>query len=124
MEYVRLKNLFNEYSTSIVSVCCFRDPQSYKQSYAKQLLKQGIMPSKNKDSYRYLGDDSWLFDCPAKLKMLNNVFEETISFSYNREHNVTEFLDRIGYPSTCPNDLRLNVTEKSEKSEKSEKNSN
>ena len=93
-------------------------PQSYKQSYAKQLLKQGIMPSKNKDSYRYLEDDSWLFDYPAKLKMLNNVFEETISFSYNREHNVTEFLDRIGYPSSCPIDLRLNVTEKSEKSEK------
>lgn len=110
MEYVRLKNLFNEHSTSIVSDCCFRDPQSYKQSYAKQLLKQGIMPSKNKDSYRYLEDDSWLFDYPAKLKMLNNVFEETISFSYNKENNVTKFLNSIGYSDISAKDVRLNVT--------------
>lgn len=111
-EYNRLKNLFVEHSSSVISVCCFRDVRSYKLSYEKQLLKSGIAPSKDKDSYRYLEDDSWLFDYNAKIKMLNEVFDETINFNYNQQDNIGEFLDGIGYSGIYTENVRLNITQK------------
>jgi hypothetical protein len=83
-EYSRLKHLFSEYSSSVECVCCFRDVQSYQKSYAEQLSKNKIMLSDVKDSYHYLKNDSWLFNYPLKMALLNEVFDKTITFEYNQ----------------------------------------
>lgn len=109
-EYKRLRKLFDGYSSSVVCVCCFREVESYKKSYIQQLKKQGLKPSETKDSYRYLKDDSWLFDYPKKIEMLNEVFDEVIAFDYNKQDNVKEFFEVIGYPANNTESMRLNET--------------
>jgi hypothetical protein len=65
-EYESLRGLFEKYSTEIVCICCFREVESYKDSYRQQLKKQGIEHSDIEDSYRNMSDNSWLFNYPRK----------------------------------------------------------
>lgn len=59
----------------MVCVCCFREIESYRASYVEQLRKNGIALSDDKDSYRYFGAESWLFDYARKEKLLaHNAF--------------------------------------------------
>lgn len=110
-EYTKLINLFSEYSTSVECICCFRELLSYRHSYMKQLEKQGINFSENYDSYRYVKPDSWLFDYERKKKLLNDTFERVITFDYNPEDNLKEFLRMLGYDETrASSQGRLNVT--------------
>jgi hypothetical protein len=110
-EYRRLYALFSKYSSSIVCVCCFRDVQSYKKSYSQQLEKEGILPSEDFDSYRYLKNDSWLFDYSSKSKILMEVFDQVITFPFNQQDNVKAFMEEIGYPFTDKTEsIRLNIT--------------
>lgn len=109
-EYGRLRELFDKYSSGITCVCCFRDVDSYKKSYAQQQAKQGISPSDNVDSYRYLQHDSWLFDYPGKIKILKEVFDEVITFPFDQQDNVRPFMEKIGYPIHNAESIRLNVT--------------
>jgi len=109
-EYSRLRKLFDKYSSEVICVCCFREVESYKKSYAKQLMKQNINLSVDKDSYRYLQADSWLFDYPRKIRILEEVFDRVIAFPYNPLDNVSAFLERIGYPENNIESIRLNVT--------------
>jgi len=111
-EYMRLRKLFDKYSSNIICVCCFREVASYKKSYIQQLLKQGISLSADKNSYRYLQDDSWLFDYSRKTKMLKKVFDQVITFTYNQHDSIKPFLENIGYGYSENNiePIRLNVT--------------
>ena len=109
-EYFRLRELFDRHSSSIVCVCCFRDVESYRESYARQLLKQAIPLSTDKDSYRYLHADFWLFDYPGKIRMLKEVFDQVIASPYDPLDNVGAFLEKIGYPWSNTESIRLNVT--------------
>jgi hypothetical protein len=109
-EYSRLYELFSKYSSSTVCVCCFRDINSYKKSYSQQLEKQGIAPSDDINSYRYLKHDSWLFDYSGKIKMLNEVFDQVITFSFNQQDNVKTFMEQIGYSTDNTEFIRLNVS--------------
>ena len=111
-EYTKLKNLLIKYSSEIVCVCCFRDIPSFKASYTKQLQKKGLALSNNKDSYRYLKEDSWLFNFKRKKSILEEVFEgNTIFFDYNKVDMVSTFMSEIGYSKIDNSDLRLNITD-------------
>ena len=109
-EYVRLRELFDPYSSSVVCVCCFREVESYRKSYIQQLEKQGLTPSENTDSYRYVEEDSWLFDYSRKMGILNEVFDQLITFDYNKQDNVKSFFEEIGYPVGNAESIRLNET--------------
>lgn len=112
-EYKKIYELFSPYSSRITCVCCFREAKSYQQSHRKQLLKQGISLSDDKDSYRYLEDDSWLLDHARKKEILHQVFDEVITFPYNPINSISEFLHNIKYPEDTEKtaSIRLNVTD-------------
>ena len=109
-EYKRLRNLFDKYSSCVICVCCFREVESYRRSYAEQLRKQGISLCNDKDSYRCLNVDSWLFDYERKKRLLEQVFDEVITFPYDRFDNVKAFLRQIGYSADNSESIHLNVT--------------
>lgn len=109
-EYLRLRDLFMTHSSKTEAICCFRDKVSYKESYTKQLIKQNIVLTDERDSYRYVNDDSWLFDYTRKVELLTEVFDNVITYSYNSEDNVKAFLETIGYPTDIDGSIRLNVT--------------
>lgn len=111
IEYNRLKSLFSEYSTEIEVVCCFRDVESYRESYIKQLSKQGISLSNDPDSYRYVEPDSWLFDYQRKRDLLSEVFDRRTYFSYDPNDNVKAFMETIGFDAIDTGNYRFNVTE-------------
>lgn len=110
-EYIRLRNLFDIYSKKITVICCFRDKVSYKRSYTQQLIKQGIEFDEIIDSYKYVKDDSWLFDYEKKIEILHSVFDEVITYAYDPQDNVSTFLEQIGYQTHIAEPLRLNVTD-------------
>ena len=109
-EYRRLLDLFDKYSTEVVCICCFREIESYRLSYMKQLTKQGIGFSQDKDSYRYVGLDSWLFDYQHKEEILRQVFEKVILFPYDKQNMIKTFMEQIGYIVIDGDSIRLNVT--------------
>lgn len=108
-EYWRLRLLFEKYSSVVTCVCCFRDVESFKSAYVRQLVRQGLGSLEIKDSYRYTKDDSWLFDYPKKIATLNEVFDQVIIFDYSKTDNVGEFFKAIGYSVDGVASLRLNV---------------
>lgn len=110
-EYSRLLSLFSPYSSEVIVVCCFREVCSYRRSYKKQLEKERLSFSQDKDSYRYVGEDSWLFNYQRKREILLNVFDESIFLSYSPEDMVGAFMSAIGYPIEDIDGLRFNVTE-------------
>lgn len=109
-EYNRLVRLLAPHSEKVVAVCCFRDLDSFRRSYSLQLEKEGRTFSNHKDSYRYVREDSWLFDYDMKKEQLRNAFDETIVFSYDRQDNVGRFFEKIEYPVAGNTDYRRNVT--------------
>ena len=110
-EYKKLFKLFNEYSSNVHCVCCFREVNSYRQSYITQLQKQGISKADDKDSYRYMEDDSWLFDYERKKQLLHDVFDTVVTFDYDENDNLSRFLGTLGYSTDHVHDQkRLNVT--------------
>ncbi|SDP55232.1 hypothetical protein [Ectopseudomonas guguanensis] len=111
-EYQKLKNLFLPHSDEMVCLCCFRDLDSYKTSYRKQHEKSGIAPSDDPDSYKYLGNDSWLFDYSRKRELLSSTFDNLIYFKYSKNNMVERFMKYVGYPIDTPEHEipRLNVT--------------
>lgn len=109
-EYQKLRDLFGGVSKRISVICCFREKESYKNSYYQQLIKQGFLPSSDKDSYKYINDDSWLSDYEKKIKLLHTVFDDVITYAYDPHDNVSTFLQQIGYPTRTSEPLRLNVT--------------
>jgi hypothetical protein len=112
-EYNRLFQLFSEYSTEVVCVCCFRDIESYTTSYMKQLMKLGLSLNNDKESYRYLSSDSWLFDYDRKKDILYKVFEEVICLSYSPKDMVRTFMESLGYSVSGTENIRLNITQHS-----------
>ncbi|MHB8138288.1 MAG: hypothetical protein ACYDGO_07845 [Smithellaceae bacterium] len=111
-EYKKLHELFYKYSSEIVCICCFRDIASYRMSYMEQLNKNEINFSRDKDSYRYVETDSWLFDYERKKEILRQVFEKVIYFSYSKEDIIKIFMEKIGYSVTGTDSIRVNVTKK------------
>jgi hypothetical protein len=111
-EYQRLFDLFDDVSSEVTCLCCFRDVESYKSSYIEQLAAQEIPASDDEDSYRYINDDSWLFDFDRKKQLLDQVFDRSIVFSYTREDMVKKFMDKIGYSSTYGDTVRINISPK------------
>jgi hypothetical protein len=110
-EYTRLFELFSKYSDEIVCVCSFREMESYRTSHRQTIINQGLPMSNDKDSYRYFGDDSWLFDYDRKKQLLSQVFDDIIYLSYNREDMVRTFMEALGYSvSSGTESIRLNVT--------------
>lgn len=96
-EYERLLDLFRPYSTEVVCLCCLRDVDSYRKSYMAQLKRNGISFSDDRDSYRYVETDSWLFDYRQKETILREVFENVILFPYHNRAMVKTFMEQIGY---------------------------
>lgn len=109
-EYRKLADLFRPYSSEIVAVCCFRDARSYRASYTSQLARQKISPSGEKDSYRYIDSDSWLFDYARKKWLLSQVFDNALYFQYDSRDNIAPFLNVIGHRVSGPTECRLNVS--------------
>lgn len=109
-EYKRLVDLFQGYSTEIEVVCCFRDVDSYRRSYIKQLEKEGTAASSNPDSYRYVESDSWLFDYKRKKELLSRVFDKSKFFDYESSDNVVKFFETIEVNISSANHYRVNVT--------------
>jgi len=109
-EYKILYRLFAKHSTGITCVCCLRDKETYKKSYIRQLNKQGTNLSDEPDSYKYLQDDSWLFDYARKKDLLRSVFDEVIILDYDPQDMVKTFFDRLGYATTNTSQFRINVT--------------
>lgn len=109
-EHERLRDLFACFSREISCVCCFRDVDSYKDSYVRQLTKQGLSFSDDPDSYRYIENDSWLFDYERKRYLIERTFPSRIFFAYTATDIVSVFMDRIGYPIANEEVVRLNVT--------------
>ena len=112
-EYRRLFRLFSEHSSSIIGICCYRDVESYRESYRQQLLRQGFSLTMDRSSYRYLEKDSWLCDYDRKSSLLEEVFDETITFKYNKEDNVKQFIKEIHHLKSYTNSTRENITPKS-----------
>ncbi len=113
-EYKRLRQLFEEFSDEIICVCCLRDRDSYRESFKTQLTGLGIPLSDNPDSYRYLEDDSWLFDYDRKIQLLAQVFDEVIIMPYDPVDMVATFMEKIGYKTEGDtSSLRLNTTQSS-----------
>lgn len=111
-EYEKLRSLFDGYSSSVTCVCCFRDQVSYSKSYKLQLQQSGISYSEDKDSYRYVKDDSWLYDYKRKEILVNSVFDDFISFSYEPRDAVKTFMDKLGYKAYNTQSFRLNTTDR------------
>ena len=110
-EYLRLQSLFKNLTDQISCICCFRELESYKESYRQQLIKQKLSSVTIKDSYRYIEDDSWLFDYPKKKHLLEKAFEKSpIYLDYQQDDMVRPFLGALGYPITDAVDIRLNET--------------
>lgn len=109
-EYQKLFQLFAPFSSSITAVCCFRNKESYSISYAKQLRKQGISQVDQPDSYRYVKPDSWLFDYDRKKTLLAQVFDRTLYWDYDKEDNISCFLNLFGIEIDAPTRVRLNIT--------------
>lgn len=95
-EYIRLVDLFRDYSDVIEVVCCFRDKSEFMESYKMQLDKQGIEFSSVEDSYRYVESDSWLLNYEEKEKLLRKVFDSCLIFSYDQHDNVAKFFEVLG----------------------------
>ncbi len=112
-EYHRLKDLFSAYSDELACICCFRELEFYKVSYRKQLEKNNILPSHDPDSYKYMENDSWLFDYARKRELLYAAFDNLIFFGYSKTHMVERFMRYIGYPIDTPEYEipRLNITD-------------
>lgn len=111
-EYQKLNNLFEPHSKELTCICCFRELESFKVSYRKQHEKSGIEPSSDPDSYRYLNNDSWLFDYSRKREILSHAFDNIIYFQYSRDKMVERFMQYIGHPIDTPEQEipRLNIT--------------
>ncbi len=114
-EYTRLLELFKQRSSEVVCLCCFREFKSYRKSYMRQLKKHGQKYSNDKDSHRYTGKDSWLFDYEKKVDLLEQVFDKVIVFPYTPDNMVKTFMEKIDYPAdeNLSGSYRLNVTESS-----------
>jgi len=110
-EYARLKQLFSLYSDEVVTLCCFRDKESYRQSYQKQLESLELPLSDDPGSYRYLEADSWLFDYERKKALLAAVFDEVRILDYDADDMVKVFMENLGYaPVEDTAGIRLNRT--------------
>ena len=113
-EYNRLVELFSGYSSEVVCVCCFREVEAYRKSYIQQQQGVGKINSEDKDSYRYLNADSWLFDYERKKKILREAFAKVISLPYNSRDMIKPFMETVGYSASNHESIRLNVTPKND----------
>lgn len=115
VEYKKLISLFSEYSEEIEVVCCFRDVESYRDSYKSQLKQMGLVFSSDPDSYRYIERDSWLFNYARKKQLLFESFDSRTYFPYNSEDNVRQFMRSIGFDVDIDLKVyRLNTTRKNQ----------
>lgn len=110
-EYKKLLSLFLKHSREIICVCCFREVASYRKSYMNQLKKTSATFSTDKDSYRYINKDSWLFNYPRKKKILHKVFGNNVIYiPYDSENMVTTFFSCLDYSTANTDTLRLNIS--------------
>jgi hypothetical protein len=111
-EYTRLKQLFSLYSDEVSCICCFRDKESFRQSYIKQLEFLDLPLSDDPVSYRYLEPDSWVFDYDRKRALLEEVFDKVRFLDYDPTDMVKVFMETLGYaPEQDTASMRLNKTE-------------
>ena len=93
-EYQALYNLFSQYSIKVSVVICLREKKQFKSSWASQLKKMGLDEEKNdKNSYRYLGDDSWLFKWQDRLAIMSQIFDKLIVYKYKKDSSINSFCD-------------------------------
>ena len=112
-EYQRLRDLFGSLAGETLCICCFRDKESYARSYKAQLESLDLPLSEDPDSYRYFGEDSWLFDYEGKVKLLEKVFDEVLVLDYDSQDMVKTFMTSINYtPEDDTSRMRLNPTDK------------
>ena len=109
-EYQKLQQLFQRYSDDVVCICCFREKESFRQSFIQQLKTQALSFSQDKDSYRYIEPTSWLFDYDRKKELLEQVFKTTLFLDYDREDMVKTFMTSINYHVDTTKVARLNIT--------------
>lgn len=109
-EYKKLTNLFENYSDEIICICTFREKTEFILSYTKQLIKQGIEPSNNEDSYRFIDSSSWLLNYKRKRNILNEVFKTLICIPYESDDMITTFMKYLGHDINIPPNTRLNIT--------------
>lgn len=109
-EYQTLHQLFQRYSDEVICVCCFREKNSFRQSFSQQLKTQALSFSQDKDSYRYIEPTSWLFDYDRKKALLEQVFKTTLFLAYDTEDMIKTFMTSIGYYADTTKVERLNIT--------------
>lgn len=95
-EYQALYNLFSKYSIKVSVVICLRAEKEFKSSWASQLKRMGLVEEKNdKNSYRYLGDDSWLFKWQDRLAVMSQIFDKLIVYKYKKISSIHSFCDAL-----------------------------
>lgn len=95
-EYEALYNLFSQYSMKVSVVICLREEKEFKSSWASQLKRMGLDEEKNdKNSYRYLGDDSWLFKWQDRLAFMSQIFDKLIVYKYKKNSSIRSFCDAL-----------------------------
>ncbi len=110
-EYQRLFDLFSKHSEEITCICCFREVKSYRKSYMQQLIKQELTFSNEKDSYKYIAEDSWLFNYNRKKQLLQSVFKDKTKYiKYESDCMVNKFISTLGYSVLDRDNIRLNTS--------------
>ena len=110
-EYQKLRDLLAPHSSKITVMCCFREREAYRTSYAQQLQLQGISFSERPDSYRYVEPDSWLVDYDRKKQLLGEVFQHAQYWDYDPKDNIHPFLNVLQIELKASTQLRLNASE-------------
>lgn len=96
-EYERLANLFRPYSMRLSVVLCIRDKEEFKASWKKQLSRMGLDElSEPSDSYRHLGESSWLLDWTERLSHIISIFDQVKVYKYHQHSSVRDFFTVIG----------------------------
>ena len=91
-EHERLANLFRPYSMRLSVILCIRDKEDFKTSWKRQLSRMELdeLPEPS-DSYRYLGENSWLLDWTERLSHIISIFDQVKIYRYRQYSSVRDF---------------------------------
>ena len=118
-----LKALFDAQGVTAKIILYTRNPKDFLASYAAELKKHPSPAVITRDSFAYVGQDSWLIDYPSRIAAFARVFggRNVLHADYDEALRsdgtvITSFLKILGlesqFPATAYQDLWLNLTTK------------
>lgn len=94
-EFLRLLELFEGIDVEKESICCFREKNSFKQSWINRLLYNNYTLTDDVDDFRCVDNNSSIFDYDKKKNLMSSFFDNALFFNYT-ENNIRNFLKKIG----------------------------